>query len=132
MTGAEMAHVARADFGSDAQRHRQALTALLADATMTRPPGATRFPAAVVELVSQVPGQPRHVPCLAIVLLDAMRDADARGTAAARLETPFAEIARLRPAARDALFAGFRHLYETKRDWSPALPAPFTLPWGKV
>lgn len=131
MSRTEIDHVARADYGNDVTRHRQALTALLADARVAYPGDDAWFPAEVVELVSHVPGQPGHVPSLAIVLLDALRSGDRHGNAQFRLENQFAEIARLLPNARDTLFAGFRHLYEANRAWSPSLPETFTLPWAE-
>ena len=131
MTRAEMEHVARADYGNGAAHHREALAALLADARVAYPGDEGWFPAEVVELVSHVPGQPGHVPCLAIVLLDALRSGDLHGNAEFRLENQFAEIARLLPEARGPLFAGFRHLYEANRGWTPVLPEIFTLPWAE-
>jgi hypothetical protein len=127
---AAIAHIARADYGHDADRHRQALVALLADPAMAYPPGDRWFPAEVVELVSHIPGQPGHVQCLAIVVLDALRDGDRHGNAVYRLENQYAEIARLPPSAREPLYAGFRHLYEDAPHWSPSIPAPFVLPWA--
>ena len=128
MTPAEMDHVARADFGADADRHRTALTVLLQDDRLAYS-DLSGIPSRVVDLVANAPGQPGHVPCLALTLLHALRSGDARGTAARRLEAQFAEISRLHPDTRDVLLAGFRHLYETNRQWSPKLPPAFTLPW---
>ena len=129
MTRDEREQVARADYGCDVARHRAALEVLLDDPAVAYPEGEYWFPAEVVELVSHVPGKPGHVPCLAIVLLDALRSGDRQGNAEFRLEQQFAEIAALEPQVRDMFFAAFRHLYESDPGWSPAVPAPFTLPW---
>ena len=128
MTPEERDHVARADYGCDAARHRAALEVLLAHPEVAYPPGEFWYPAEVVELVSHVPGQPGHVPCLAIVLLDALRTGDQRGDAEFRLQQQFAEIAGLDPPVRDAFFAAFRHLYESVPHWSPSVPEPLFLP----
>jgi hypothetical protein len=128
MTPAELDHVARADFGADADQHRTALAALLLDDRLAYP-DLSGVPSRVVDLVANAPGQPGHVPCLALTLLHALRIADVRGTAARRLEAQFAEISRLHQDTREVLLAGFRHLYETNRQWSPKLPPAFTLPW---
>ena len=130
MTRDERDHVARADYGCDAKRHRAALEVLLDDPAVAYPEGEYWFPAEVVELVSHVPGKPGHVPCLAIVLLDALLSGDRQGNAEFRLQQQFADIEALAPQTRDTLFAAFRHLYESDPVWSPAVPAPFTLPWA--
>ncbi|MFP5481225.1 MAG: hypothetical protein ACLGIE_16280 [Alphaproteobacteria bacterium] len=126
MTQGDIEHIARADFGADLARNRAALLALLQDERMSLP-----LPT-VVEMVASAPGQPGHMPCLALVLLQALRDGDAEGRAALRLEMQYADIARLHPTARDGLLAGFRHLYESNRAWSPDLPLIFTLPWTRT
>lgn len=130
MTSDERDHVARADYGCDSTRHRSALEALLDNPSLAYPDTDAWYPAEVVELVSHVPGQPGHVPCLAIVLLDALRTGDARGNAEFRLGQQAAAIAGLAPPVRDTFHAAFRHLYESIPLWSPPLPAPFTLPWA--
>lgn len=128
MTASEIDHIARADFGAESERNRAALTALLEDAALPYP-DASGFPSRVVGLVADSPSQPGYVPCLAITLLHAVRDGDAGGAAAQRLEAQFADISRLRAAVRDVLFGAFRHLYEVNRQWEPDLPTVFTLPW---
>lgn len=132
MTAAEIQHVARADYGRDEARHRTALQVLLDDPALAYPEGEVCYPAEVVELASHVPGKPGHVPCLAIVLLDALRSADLQRNAAFRLEQQHDSIATLPPGRRDPLLAGFRHLYESVPHWSPSIPAPYTLPWVSV
>lgn len=126
----ERDHVAHADYGNDSARHRAALERLLDDPALAYPDGDAWYPAEVVELVSHVPGQPGHVPCLAIVLLDALRTGDAQGNAEFRLGQQAAAIAALAPPVRDTFHAAFRHLYESIPLWSPPVPAPFTLPWA--
>jgi hypothetical protein len=129
MTEAEIDHVSRADYGCDAARHRNALLTLLADPRVAYPPDEYWFPAEVIELVSHVPGQPGHMPCLAIVLLDALRTGDAQGNAEYRLGQQAETLAMLARPECDAVFAAFRHLYESIPLWTPLVPAPFTLPW---
>ena len=129
MTPEEADMVARADYGCDIARHRAALDVLLRDPRLAYPDGEVWFPAEVVELVSYVPGKPGHIPCLAIVLLDALRNEDRCGDASFRLERQARAVSALDPSLRDVFFAAFRHLYESDPDWSPAVPAPFTLPW---
>ena len=123
MTQGDIEHIARADFGTEVDRNRAELLALMQDEQLSQP-----LPA-VVEMVASVPGQPGHAACLALVLLQALRTGDAEGKAAMRLEMQYADISRLNHSARDMLMTGFRHLYETSRDWSPDLPLVFTLPW---
>ncbi len=129
MSADEIEHVARADYGCDVVRHRTALRAVLDHPELAYPDGEAWYPAEVVELVSHVPGQPGHVPCLAIVLLDALRTGDAQGNAEYRLQQQFTELSELGSDLRDPLFAAFRHLYESVPHWSPPVPAAFTLPW---
>ncbi len=129
MTAEEMDQVARADYGCDVVRHRAALQVLLDDPALSYPEGELWYPAEVIELVSHVPGKPGHVPCLAIVLLEALRGGDAQGHAAFRLEKQHDRIAALPPALCNPILAAFRHLYESDPHWSPSVPAPFTLPW---
>jgi hypothetical protein len=135
MTTAEQDHIARADYCQDATRHHAALVNLLADPELAYPPGEVWFPAEVVELISHVPGEPGHVPCLAIVLLDALRTGDDRGDADYRLGTQFGDILALPRPKRAVLIAAFRHIYETKQTWNPSVPKAglpmdqTTLPW---
>jgi hypothetical protein len=129
MTEEEIDHVARADYGCDMARHRTALQELLLDPALAYPEGEDWFPAEVVELVAHVPGNPGHVPCLAIVLLDALRTGDSQGNAEYRLGQQATAITALPPPGRDVVLAAFRHLYESVPRWSPSPPAPFTLPW---
>ena len=135
MTPAEIDHIACADYGNDADQHRAALTTLLADTRVAYPPGEFWYPAEVVELVSHVPGAPGHVPCLAIVLLDALRTGDLHGNAEFRLQNQFTDLLALPQPTRAVLLAAFRHIYETERNWSPSIPATglpidqTTLPW---
>lgn len=135
MTPEEIDHVARADYGCDAARHHEALTTLLADPRLAYPPGDFWYPAEVVELVSHVPGEPGHLPCMAIVLLDALRTGDLHGNAEYRLYSQLKEVLALPEPARSVLVAAFRHLYETERDWNPSMAGgslpidQATLPW---
>lgn len=129
MTAAERDHVARADYGCDVARHRAALDVLLADPELAYPEGDLWYPAEVVELVSHVPGQPGHVPCLAIVLLNALRTGDDRGDAEYRLAQQHDVIAAFEPGVRDPFLAAFRHLYESSPHWTSQVPQSFSLPW---
>lgn len=135
VTPDEIDHIARADYGNDADRHHATLSTLLADPRIAYPPDDRWFPAEVVELVSHVPGKPGHVPCLAIVLLDALRTGDLHGNAEYRLYGQLKEVLALPEPARSVLVAAFRHLYETERNWNPfvaggSLPIDqTTLPW---
>jgi hypothetical protein len=129
MTVHEIDHVSRADYGYKADRHREALVTLLANPAIAYPPGEYWFPAEVVELVSHGPKSTGYIPCMAIVLLDAVRDGDRMDHASFRLEKQWAEIVALPQRARDAFFATFRHIYESNPVWSSRVPATFTLPW---
>lgn len=138
MTPAEIDHISRADYGNDVARHKAALLALLADGDVAYPSGEAWYPAEVVELVSHVPGSPGHVPCTAIVLLDALRTGDLHGNAEFRLGNQFTQILTLPEPARTVLIAAFRHIYETERDWNPSVPTgslpmdQTTLPWTEL
>jgi hypothetical protein len=132
MTAEERGHVARADYGCEEARQRAALETLLADPQLAYPEGDIWYPAEVVELVSHVPGQPGHVPCLAIVLLDALRTGDERGNADYRLANQYDAISAFDPKVRDPFFAAFRHLYESSPHWSSSVPEPFTMPWVEL
>lgn len=129
MTVEEMGHVARADRGCDVARHRAALEVLLEEPGLAYPDGEFWYPAEVVELVSHVPGMPGYVPCLAIVLLAALRNGDAQTDGQHRLAQQSDAIAALAPEVREPFFAAFRHLYESIPEWSPAVKPSFTLPW---
>lgn len=129
MSAVDLDHVARADYGCDADRHRSALHDLLADPRVSYPPDDRWYPAEVVGLVSHVPGDPGHIPCLAIVLLDALRTGDLHGNASFRLEQQFGDIDRLPRIARHTFLAAFRHLYEVHPTWDPALAGGAVLPW---
>ena len=129
MTLREIDHVSRADYGYRADRHREALLELLASPEIAYPPGEYWFPAEVVELVAHVPTSPGYIPCMAILLLDAVRDGDRMGNAEFRIQNQWALLENLPQRARDAFFAAFRYLYETVPAWSANLPEPFTLPW---
>jgi hypothetical protein len=129
MTEEEIYHIACADYGMDVAQQRAALVALLADPQVAYPPGEFCFPAEVVELVSHVPKATGYIPCMAIVLLDAVRDGDRRGNADYRLGRQWAVLKNLPQRARDAFIAAFRHLYESEPCWSADLPESFTLTW---
>jgi hypothetical protein len=129
MTLQEIDHVSRADYGHKADRHREALVELLASPEIAHPPGEYWFPAEVVELVAHVPTSPGYIPCMAILLLDAVRDGDRMGNAGFRIGSQWAFLDALPQRVRDAFFAAFRYLYETGRHWSADVPEPFTLPW---
>lgn len=129
MTLPEIDHVARADYGSDVARHRQALVALLQDPDLAYPPGEFWYPAEVVELVAHVPASTGYIPCMAIVLLDALRTGDMQDNASFRLGRQWAELLALPQRSRDAFLATYRHLYETDVLSSPHLPETIILPW---
>lgn len=129
MTLPEMDHISRADYGMDVARHRDALVALLADPDVAYPPGEFWYPAEVVELVAHVPKSTGYIPCMAIVLLDALRTGDMQDNATFRLEGQWAKLLALPQRARDAFLAAYRHLYETDILGAPNLPETFTLPW---
>jgi hypothetical protein len=129
MTLPEIDHVARADYGTDVARHREALVALLQDPDLAYPPGEVWYPAEVVELVAYVPRSPGYIPCMAIVLLDALRTGDIQDNATFRLGRRWAALLALPQRARDAFLAAYRHLYETDVLGSPHRPESVTLPW---
>jgi hypothetical protein len=129
MTLPEIDHVARADYGTNVARHREALVALLQDPDLAYPTGEFWYPAEVVELVAHLPTSTGYIPCVAILLLDALRTDDARGNASFRLGRQWAALLALPQRARDAFLAAYRHLYETDVLGSPDLPESVTLPW---
>jgi hypothetical protein len=129
MTEDEIDHVSRNDYGMDVARHRAALVALLADPKVAYPPGKYWYPAEVVELVAQVPQATGYIPCLAIVLLDALRTGDRHGNAAFRLQQHWKALPALPQRARTAVFAAYRHLYETDALSSDHVPDAVVLPW---
>ncbi|MFN5997709.1 MAG: hypothetical protein ACK47C_17415 [Paracoccaceae bacterium] len=128
MTDEEIDHVSRADYGTDVAQHRAALVALLSGPQVAYPPGEYWFPAEAVELVAHVPKATGYIPCMAIVLLDAVRDGDRMENAAFRLGRQWTDLNALPQRARDAFFAAFRYLYESGPCWSADLPESFTLP----
>jgi hypothetical protein len=129
MTLREIDHISRGDYAYNVDRYREALATLLEDPRMVYPPGQYRYPAEVVELVAHVPGSPGYIPCMAIVLLDALRYGDHISNAEFRLERQWAKLEGLPQRPRDAFLATFRHLYESKPHWSPKVPGLYTLPW---
>lgn len=131
-----MEAVARADYGMDVEIHKAGLQEMLAGTDMAYPKHDDNWPlvAEVVELVSHVPGQFGHAPCLAIVLLDAIRSDDHCDNAAFRWEQQAEYILQMPERMRAPLVAGFRYLYESDPDWGDFLfekaGQPVLLPTG--
>lgn len=124
MSAEDRRHVAEGDYGMDVDRHLAALNAVW-------------FPQEVVELASHVPFTPGFSGCLALILIDAIHGEDIRGGSEFRWRNLSANLDQLPPSERKAIFAGFRHLYETQQDWDPfddqvapdRLPVYNFIPW---
>ncbi|SMX26730.1 hypothetical protein TRP8649_00815 [Pelagimonas phthalicica] len=122
LSAAGVEAVARAEYGGDVEIHKAGLQKMLAGTDMVYPdPSDRRHPAEVVELVSHVPGQFGHAPCLAIVLLDAVRSGDDCDNAAFRWKLQAEYILQMPERMRAPLVAGFRYLYESNPDWGDFL-----------
>jgi hypothetical protein len=132
MTEDEIDYVSRNDCGMDVARHRAAPVALLADPQVACPPGEYWYPAEVVELIAHVPKATGYIPCMAIVLLDAVRDGDRRGNADYRLGSQWAALEALPQRVKDAFFAAFRFLYESEPAGRPTFPTLSSCPGSKI
>lgn len=117
MTVEEIDEVAEADRGYDAQRHKQALVNMLQGASVSFPKGDNWFPAEVVELISHVPSAPGHIPCTAIVLLDAIRSSDDLSHAEFRFKSQWKDYYEMPIPIKIAFYAALRYLYETDERW---------------
>lgn len=104
--------IARADYGYRYEEHLAALHDLLAQDFAQVPLEDRWCPMEVLELTSHVPSDPGHVPALAIVLLDAVRNMDEYGSVGFRWEHQHRDITALPPHTRAPLLAGFRYFYE--------------------
>lgn len=104
--------VAQADYGYRADEHEAALLHMR-DIGFTNIPLKERWlPMEVLELVSHVPRDFGHLPCLAVVMLDAVRNHDAYGASSFRWENQHAHLLALPDHMRDPICAAFRFLYE--------------------
>ncbi len=133
MTADAIEAVSHADYGDEARRHKEALEEVLASETLAFPKDDPTFPREVVSLVSHVPGDFGHVPCLALVVLDSMRNSDVRDSSEFRYEKQWADIRGMPEQVSGPLFAGFRYLYESVEYWEPGLQAAkkgdVSIPW---
>jgi hypothetical protein len=117
--------LAHADGAAEAARHEAALDAVLARPDAALPEGAARwYPGEVLDLASLLPRAPGFAEATALVLADHLRRAETgvvtRCTGAEFLWLQVAEAYGALPApARDAILAGYRHLYETLPRWDP-------------
>ena len=124
--------VSHADYGDEARRHKEALEDVLASESLAFPKADPTFPREVVSLVSHVPGNFGHVPCLALILLDSIRNSNFRDDSEFRYEKQWADFREMPEQVSAPLFAGFRYLYESYENWAPSLKAKsgnVSIPW---
>ena len=119
MTPDEISVVSCASYADEVDRHRKALETLLARDDCRYHDDESWFPAEVVELVSHNSSNRGFVGCTAIILINAIYDADPRSNAEFRWVRLSREYARLEPGARVTVYAGFRYLYEADTNWDP-------------
>jgi hypothetical protein len=109
----ELYEVARADYGSDLEKHFAALLEVIGKRDGIFLESDAWFPSEVIELTSHTPGAPGHEGCTAILLLNALKTNDSAGWFDFRWQNQGAAYCALRPSVRDPILAGIRHLYET-------------------
>jgi hypothetical protein len=109
----ELYEVARADYGSDLEKHFAALMQVIGKRDGIFLESDAWFPSEVVELTSHIPGAPGHQGCTAILLLNALQTNDRAGWFDFRWLNQGAAYCALKPSVRDPILAGIRHLYES-------------------
>ncbi len=120
MTAEEVDAVTGVVWCDDWRRHKAALQKMLASADVAYPAeDKTWYPAEAVESTAHMPKAVGYAPCLAIVVLDAVRGGDVRDFT---LDS-FGQIVRTArecpTVQRRAVMAGLRYLYESNSDWGP-------------
>lgn len=108
----ELYHVARADYGSDLEKHFAALMDVIGKRDGIFLETDAWFPSEVVELTSHTQGAAGYEGCTAILLLNALQTNDRAGWFDFRWQNQGAAYCALRPSVRDPILAGIRQLYE--------------------
>ncbi|SHI04276.1 hypothetical protein [Marivita hallyeonensis] len=136
MTEQQIERVALADYGQDVQKHKTALSSLIASESLLYPDGDVWFPAEVVELTSHSPSQPAFTECTAIVLINSLADDDWVSNAEFRFSQNAGAYNTLSEHDRGAIIQALRYFYETNNEWQPfegraaaRLPVSSFLPW---
>ncbi len=109
----DLAAVAQADYGRDAERHHAALLDCISRRDGIFPPDDTWFPSEVVELCAHDPSHPGYPGCTAILLLNVLQNGDPQDWFGFRWHQQAAAYGRLKPSQRDPILAGVRYIYET-------------------
>ena len=124
----------------DIGRPLEALNRML-DVDDGRFPDDSWYPLEPVELVTFTPDHPAYVPCIALLLLDFLRDGhhadDGQDALKSRWSIGGAEICALNKEVRQPLLRAFRYMYETDRHASDAWlwrdrrvrRRPVAIPW---
>lgn len=116
----ELAAVAGADHGRDAERHYTALLDCIGRRDGIFPAEGGWFPSGVVNLCADDPALAGHPGCTAILLLNTLHKGDAPGWFGHRWPQQAAAYCALKPSQRDPILAGLRHIYETGGNFNPA------------
>ena len=109
----QLYEVAKADYGSDLERHFAALMEVIGKRDGIFLESDAWFPSEVVELTSHTPGAPGYEGCTAILLLNALQTNDRAGWFDFRWQNQGAAYCALKPSVRDPILAGIRHFYES-------------------
>lgn len=113
----ELWAVARADEGREADRHLAALQDDIRHRDGIFLAGENRLPRVVVELSGCGPDYPGFAGCTAILLLNVLKGEGKDGWSDVQWANLSQDYVRLRPSARDPIFAALRWLYEADRDF---------------
>ncbi|WP_422030842.1 hypothetical protein [Roseovarius sp.] len=112
--------VAMADYGNGWEQHLSRLNDVIdARACVIAEQDGGWFPLETVQLKSHCPGEPGHVPALAVLLVTSIHNGDQFGDIAFRWGCQAAEWRALPEVERRALMDGVRHVYESLPDWEP-------------
>ena len=104
--------VSEADYGSDAEKHREALSRVLLRETCLLEKDEYWHPSEVVELIAHVPGQPGFLECTALLMANSVQDNDNQGYFDYRFESIGAAYFD-QPGRAAPVIAGLRYLYES-------------------
>ena len=121
----ELLAVAQCDHGKDVDRHLAALRACIGLRDGIFLPDESWYPSEVVALTADVPGQPGHAGCTAILLLNVLRNGDRQDWFGYRWVGQADAYCDLAPSRRDPILAGIRFLYETDGGFLTDAPVDF-------
>ncbi|MEL6587479.1 MAG: hypothetical protein AAFQ50_12595 [Pseudomonadota bacterium] len=105
-------YICQADYGMDAEKHREALRAVLATTDCRFPAGDRWFPSEFVELVGYVPEDPTAWRCIALLILDDIYSDGKRDHLTFRWDRHAATFLDLPDMFRTPILQGIRHLME--------------------